>query len=78
MPATGLSAGRLFSSDAMDNLTHTVSISVDGRYAHGQQQHCAVTISGDGSLDHMLEAFTAALVAAGFAAETAAKLRCEE
>ena len=58
-----------------DDLTHTVTITVTGNYPHGSREHCSVTIAGNGDLDHMIEAFKASLVAAGFISmETAAKL----
>jgi hypothetical protein len=58
----------------MDGQTHTVTITVTDHYPHGLKQYASVTIGGDGQLDHMFEAFKAALVAAGFALETAKKL----
>lgn len=57
-----------------EDMTHTVTITVSGNYPHGQKQHASITINGDGGLDHMIEAFKAALVASGFALDTAAKL----
>lgn len=57
-----------------DDMTHTVTITVAGNYPHGQKQHSQVTLSGDGGLDHMIEAFKASLIAAGFALDTAKKL----
>lgn len=57
-----------------DDLTHTVTITVTGKYPHGSREHCSVTLAGGGDLDHMIEAFKASLVAAGFSTETAAKL----
>ena len=57
-----------------DDLTHTVTITVTGKYPHGSREHCSVTIAGNGDLDHMIEAFKASLVAAGFSMATAAKL----
>ena len=57
-----------------DDLTHTVTITVTGKYPHGSREHCSVTLAGHGDLDHMIEAFKAALVAAGFSVATAAKL----
>lgn len=58
-----------------DSLTHTVTVTVTGKYPHGQQQvHASVTVAGDGSLDHMIDAFQAALVAAGFATDTAGRI----
>lgn len=58
----------------MDDLTHTVEIIITGNYPHGQKQHASVKMRGNGDLDHMTEAFKAALVAAGFSLEVAAKL----
>jgi hypothetical protein len=60
----------------MDELTHSVTVTVNGKYPHGEKQHATVTMSGDGSLDHMLSTFRAALLAAGFSADIAAKLDC--
>ena len=57
-----------------DDMTHTVTITVTGNFPHGAKQHASVSMSGDGGLDHMIEAFKASLVAAGFRTETAAKL----
>lgn len=55
--------------------THSITMSVSGRYVHGQaQEQASVTIRGDGGLDHCIEAFKAFLVAAGFSLETARKL----
>lgn len=58
----------------MDDLSHTITITVSGNYPHGEKPHASVTVRGNGDLDHMFEAFKAALVAAGFALETAKKL----
>ncbi len=58
----------------MDELTHSIEITIMGNYPHGQKQHAKVQMSGDGGLDHMIEAFKAALVAAGFSLEAAASL----
>ena len=58
----------------MDELTHSIEITITGNYPHGQRQHAKVALSGDGGLDHMIEAFKAALVATGFSLETAASL----
>jgi hypothetical protein len=55
----------------MDELTHKVEITISGNYPHGTKQHSSVSISGDGGLDHMIEAFKAALIAAGFSIDTA-------
>jgi hypothetical protein len=54
--------------------SHTVHVLVCGSYPHGQQQHVSLEISGDGGLDHMLDTFRAALVAAGFSTEVASRL----
>lgn len=58
--------------------THTVTIAVAHKSTHTGQGSASVTITGDGSLDHMLDAFQAALVAAGFSADTAGRLRLAE
>lgn len=58
----------------MDELTHSIEITITGNYPHGQTQHAKVQMAGDGGLDHMIEAFKAALVAAGFSLGTAASL----
>lgn len=58
----------------MDELTHKIEITISGNYQHGSKQHASVSISGDGGLDHMIEAFKAALIAAGFSMDTAKKL----
>lgn len=62
----------------MPDDTHTVTVTVAHRTPHTGQGSASVTITGDGSLDHMLDAFQAALVAAGFAPDTAARLRLSE
>lgn len=62
----------------MDELTHTVTVTVTGRYPHGERQHAEVTVSGRGDLAHMIGTFQAALMAAGFTAETASCLTIEE
>lgn len=61
----------------MDELTHSVTVTVNGKYPHGEKQHASVTMSGDGGLEHMISAFRAALVAAGFSTDAAASLGCE-
>lgn len=57
-------------------MTHTISIRTDYRYRHGdtEKRTASVTVDGDGDLDHYIETFRAALVAAGFALATAAQL----
>lgn len=61
----------------MDELTHTVTITVTGNYPHGGKQHASVTMAGDGGLEHMLDIFRAALVAAGFSTKTVESLSAE-
>lgn len=58
----------------MDYLTHKVEITITGDYPSGSKQRATVAIAGDGGIEHMLEAFRAALVAAGFSLETAKKI----
>lgn len=62
-----------------DTLSHRITVAVAGRYLHGkEQEHATVTVSGDGSLEHAIDTFKAALVAMGFAPETAANLTMRE
>ncbi len=62
-----------------DDLTHRITITVHGRYPHArEQEHASVTIAGDGSLGHFVDTFQTALVAAGFAPDTAASLRAKD
>lgn len=62
----------------MTELSHVITVTVVGRYPHGEKQHASVTVAGDGSLDHMLDTFKASLVAAGFSAATAERLDVQE
>lgn len=55
-------------------LTHIIDIKITGNFPRGGKQHAMVSLSGDGSLDHIIEAFKIALVAAGFSMDTAKKL----
>lgn len=57
-----------------DDLTHEVTITITGNYPHGKKQHAQVVVAGNGDLDHMIEVFKAALIAAGFSMDTAKKL----
>lgn len=58
----------------MDELTHEVEITINGNYPNGTKQHARISISGDGGLDHMIEAFKVTLIAAGFSMDIAEKL----
>jgi hypothetical protein len=61
-----------------DTLSHRITVTVAGRYLHGKEQEQAtVTIAGDGSIDHALETFRAALVAMGFSPAVAGRLALE-
>ena len=63
----------------MSEPTHTITITVVGKYPHGDnKQHASVTMSGDGNIEHMLNAFRTALVAAGFSVSLAERLRIGE
>ena len=62
----------------MDDLTHTIEITIRGNYPHGVKQHSSVSISGDGGIDHMIDAFKAALIAAGFTAKTVQRIFVED
>ena len=58
-----------------DTPTHRITVTVVGRYMHGKEaEHASVTVAGDGSLDHAIDTFRAALVAMGFSPETATRL----
>lgn len=59
----------------MDDLTHTVTITVAGNYPHGAKTHAQVIVAGEGDLEHKLSAFRAAIVASGFSLEAAASLQ---
>lgn len=48
-----------------DDPTHTITITIDGNYPHGGKQHAQVIMSGNGDLQHMIEAVKASLMAAG-------------
>lgn len=58
----------------MDELTHSIEITIIGNYPHGHKQHASITLAGNGDLDHMIEAFKAALIAAGFSLDVVRKL----
>lgn len=62
----------------MDDLTHTIEITIHGNYPHGVKQHSSVSISGDGGIDHMIDAFKAALIAAGFTDKTVQRIFVED
>lgn len=55
----------------MDELTHTIEIKITGNYPHGSKQQASISISGNGGIGHMAEAFKAALIAAGYSIEIA-------
>lgn len=60
----------------MSDATHTITVTVAYRYPHGSEPDGSqsVTVTGDGDIGHFLTAFQAALVASGFAADTAGRL----
>lgn len=58
----------------MNDQTHVVEITISAAYPHGGKERASVSISGDGGLEHMMEAFKTALVAAGFSMALAAKI----
>ncbi len=61
-----------------DELTHSVTVTINGKYPHGERQHASVTMAGDGNIEHMLDVFRAALIAAGFSALCASRLDFKE
>jgi hypothetical protein len=59
--------------------THSVTVIVKARYPHNREhQQASVTVDGDGDIEHMLDTFRAALVAAGFSATQADRLGMDE
>jgi hypothetical protein len=60
----------------MDDLTHTVEITIIQRYPPDGDQKARIVIDGHGALEYdtIVEAFKAALMAAGFAEVVADKL----
>lgn len=58
--------------------THTITVTIEGRYPHGKTQRASVSVDGDGTLDHMVDTFQAAIVAAGYMPSTAGTLRIGE
>jgi hypothetical protein len=55
--------------------SHTVRIEVIGNYQHGGRELASVVVGGDGGLDHLLMAFKAALLAAGYSESTVGRIR---
>ena len=56
-------------------MTTIITIKIGTDTTHAGKTHSEISIFGDGSIDHMLDAFRCALVSAGFACETAARLQ---
>lgn len=54
--------------------SHIVTITIEAEYPHGKPQKSSVSIAGSGDLDHMIEAFKASLVVAGFSLDTIKRL----
>ena len=61
-----------------DELTHSIRITITGNYPHGKKNHAEIIMDGDGDVGHMLDAFRASLMAAGFSLDTVTKLKMEE
>ena len=57
--------------DEMDDLTHKIEVTISGIYTGKEKEHASVIFYGDGSIDHMRNAFLTAIVAAGFEPKTA-------
>jgi hypothetical protein len=49
-------------------MNHTIEVSISSDHGDGVRHLSRVSVCGDGSLDHALDTFREALVAAGFAA----------
>ena len=58
--------------------SHTVQIIVRHRYGARESVAADLLVAGDGSIDHMVDSFQAALVAAGFSTDTAGRLSLVE
>jgi hypothetical protein len=54
--------------------SHTVTVMLAGKAQHVAGAGGSVTVAGDGSMQHVLQAFRAGLLAAGFSAADAARL----
>lgn len=54
--------------------SHTVAVTITASTVHTGNQMVSVSVDGSGDIDHMVETFRAALVAAGFTCATAATL----
>lgn len=54
--------------------THSITMTVTGRYPHGAEEKASITTEGDGSLEHIAQTVAALLVAAGYATDTALKV----
>ena len=60
-------------------MTHTIEIKVSAEYQHSKEkEESSVKITGNGDIDHMLDAFKASLVAAGFSIDFAKNLTIKE
>lgn len=59
--------------------THILTIEASGHYIHGDPvPRVRITAHGDGGIEHWLNTFRAALVAAGYAMGTAKRVRLVE
>jgi hypothetical protein len=59
-------------------MNHTIEVSISSDHGDGVRHMSRLSVCGDGSLDHALDTFRAALVAAGFAASVAERLDVAE
>jgi hypothetical protein len=55
-------------------MTHTIEVSISADHGDGVRHMSRISVCGDGSLDHALDTFRAALVADGIAASVAERL----
>jgi len=59
--------------------THILTIEASGHYIHGDPvPRVRITAHGDGGIEHWLDTVRAALVAAGYAMDTAKRVRLVE
>lgn len=61
-------------------MTHTISVVTEFKYLHADPKSLmySVEVSGDGDIDHYLQAFRTALLAAGFTMELVDRLIIQE
>lgn len=62
----------------MPGNSHTIEVVITSRCTHIGTSSARVSLDGDGDIDHFLDSFRAAMIAAGFGAATAGRLTLAE